>query len=138
VDLPLLEQVFRNLMDNAFAACADPVEVRVRCLQHYTDAGPWLRISVRDNGPGVSPEQGERLFEPFYTTKTKGTGLGLAIVKRIVEAHGGHVALASESGGGLEVVIDLPGRVSSNGSAATDSTGGRRGIPADVHGGSPG
>lgn len=139
VDISQLEQVFRNLYDNALAACPDPVEVRVRCQSVYTDAGPQLRVSVRDNGPGVPAEQSKRIFEPFYTTKTKGTGLGLAIVQRIVQAHGGRIALGAEAeDNGLEIVIDMPRRVVLDGPAAADSAGRRRGIPADVHGGSPG
>ena len=48
-----------------------------------------LLLTVRDNGPGLSAEQRQKIFEPFYTTKTKGTGLGMAIVKRIMDAHDG-------------------------------------------------
>ena len=63
---------------------------------------------VRDNGPGLSPEQRDKIFESFYTTKTRGTGLGMAIVKRIVEAHGGQVGLGDAEGRGAEIVLTLP------------------------------
>ena len=70
-----------------------------------------IRVSVRDNGPGLSQEQRERMFEPFYTTKTKGTGLGLAIAQRIVEAHGGQITVGEKtSAHGAEIVVTLPHR----------------------------
>ena len=61
---------------------------------------------MRDNGPGFPEEMRRRAFEPFQTTKPTGTGLGMAISRRIVEAHGGEVALGDGPGG--EVVITLP------------------------------
>jgi signal transduction histidine kinase len=116
-----LEQVFRNVFENALAACADPVRVVVRCQAAELDGRPAVRVAVRDNGPGLGPEQRQRIFDPFFTTKTKGTGLGMAIAKRIIEAHGGRIAVgpdpdsrpppedrhAAESGG-AEIVITLP------------------------------
>jgi signal transduction histidine kinase len=103
-----LGRVFHNLLDNALAACADPVRVRVACADADLGGRPALRVAVRDNGPGLTPEQRRRLFEPFYTTKTRGSGLGLAIARRIVEAHGGQI-VASESGGpGAEILVTLP------------------------------
>jgi PAS domain S-box-containing protein len=103
-----LGQVFRNLFDNALAACPDPVRVRVRCGDAEVAGGPGLRVTVEDNGPGLDEEQRRRLFEPFYTTKTRGTGLGLAIARRIVEAHGGQIAAADRSPPGAEIVFTLP------------------------------
>ena len=67
-----------------------------------------IRIAFRDNGPGLNAEQKQRIFDPFFTTKTKGTGLGMAIAKRIVEAHGGQIAVATDSGRGAEILITLP------------------------------
>ena len=93
VDPLRLEQVFRNLLENSLAACRDPVEIAIHCTAAEVDGHPGLRVAVRDHGPGLGPEQRQRLFEPFYTTKTKGTGLGMAITKRIVEAHGGRIAV---------------------------------------------
>lgn len=106
VDQFRLEQVFRNIFDNALAACADPVQIVVHCVKSSLNGRPAVRISVRDNGPGLSPEQQQRIFEPFFTTKTKGTGLGMAIAKRIIDAHSGQIT--ARVGPGAEIVIDLP------------------------------
>src|SRR5262249_31868393 len=81
------------ILENALAACRDPVQITIGCAETVLRGRPALRIVVRDNGPGLTPEQQQRIFEPFYTTKTKGTGLGMAIAKRIVEAHGGQIAV---------------------------------------------
>lgn len=108
VDPSRMGQVFRNLLENALAACADPVEIAITCAADELEGQAALRIAVRDNGPGLAPEQRARVFEAFYTTKTKGTGLGLAISRRIVEAHGGRIALAESNGQGAEFLIILP------------------------------
>jgi two-component system sensor kinase FixL len=108
VDAFRLEQVFRNILENALAACSDPVEITVICSSVQLEGQPALRIAVRDNGPGLNPEQRQRIFEPFFTTKTKGTGLGMAIAKRIVEAHGGQIAVATLPGPGAEIQLLLP------------------------------
>jgi PAS domain S-box-containing protein len=117
-----LEQVFRNILENALAACPDPVSVTISCAEAELEGRPALRVSVCDNGPGLSGEQRQRIFEPFYTTKTKGTGLGMAIAQRIVEAHGGHIVVGDSSVGGVpppnprpgpgaEILITLPREV---------------------------
>jgi signal transduction histidine kinase len=63
---------------------------------------------VSDNGPGIAPEQRAQVFEPFFTTKAKGTGLGMAIAKRIVEAHGGRIAVGDVRGPGAVFLITIP------------------------------
>lgn len=108
IDSFRLEQVFRNILENALAACKDPVEIRVICSTAQMEGRPALRIAVRDNGPGLNPDQQRRIFEPFFTTKTKGTGLGMAIAQRIVEAHGGQLAVGAPTGPGAEILILLP------------------------------
>jgi PAS domain S-box-containing protein len=108
VDPSRLEQVFCNLLENSLAACPDPVAITIGCAPAEVDGHPGLRVAVRDDGPGLDPEQRQRLFEPFYTTKTKGTGLGLAIAQRIVEAHGGRIAVGEGGGPGAEILLTLP------------------------------
>jgi signal transduction histidine kinase len=65
-------------------------------------------LSVSDTGPGLDPRVRARLFTPYFSTKSSGTGLGLAIVRRAVEAHGGHVEVASAPGAGTTFTIHLP------------------------------
>lgn len=103
-----LQQVFRNVFENALAACQDPVQITIACLSTSLFGKPALRIIVGDNGPGMNTEQQLRVFEPFFTTKTKGTGLGMAIAKRIVEAHGGTIAVGAGAVGGAEIIFTLP------------------------------
>jgi two-component system, LuxR family, sensor kinase FixL len=108
VDLFSLERVFRNIFENSLAACRDPVEIDIRCAEAKLAGRPALQIAVRDNGPGLTPEQKQKIFNPFYTTKREGTGLGMAIAKRIVEAHGGKIAIGNDGRPGAEIVITLP------------------------------
>lgn len=108
IDTFALEQVFRNVFENSLAACKDPVRIHVSYREVDSKADPALVVSIRDNGPGLDPEQRSRIFEPFFTTKTKGTGLGMAIAKRLVDAHGGTIALGTELGSGAELVITIP------------------------------
>ena len=108
VDQFRFEQVFRNILENSLAACADPVRIDVRCGDTEISGRPAIQVAVRDNGPGLNAEQKQRIFDPFYTTKTKGTGLGMAIAKRIVEAHGGTIEVGSTEGAGAQIRIVLP------------------------------
>ena len=108
VDPFRLEQVFRNILENSLAACRDPVEIAIRCHPWEVDGYPALRVVVHNQGPGLGPEQKQRLFEPFYTTKSPGSGLGMAITKRIVEAHGGRIAVGEDDGPGAEIILTLP------------------------------
>lgn len=102
-----LVQLFRNLLENSLAACADPVRIGIRCREVTQNEGPALEIAVRDNGPGLSVNARQSVFEPFFTTKTKGTGLGMAIARQIVDAHGGQIELGAADRG-AEFIITLP------------------------------
>lgn len=107
VDWFAMGQVFRNIFENAIAACPDPGEITLHCRPAKFDGKAAIEIAVRDNGPGLSPEARERVFDAFFTTKTKGTGLGMAIAKRLVEAHGGTIVVGNSSGG-AQFIITLP------------------------------
>ncbi len=103
-----LEQLFRNVLENAIAACEKSGQIDIHVQAGKLGEKDALVVSVRDDGAGLPAEVAEQMFDPFFTTKTKGTGLGLAIVRRIVEAHGGTVHAGNHAAGGAEVVVALP------------------------------
>ncbi len=111
VDRFRMVQVFRNLFENSLAACKDPTRIEI-AVKRNSEVGRdgWL-VTLRDNGPGLTTVQEERVFEPFFTTKAKGTGLGMAIAKRIVEAHGGWIAVAGSERPGAAFDVFLPHRL---------------------------
>jgi two-component system sensor kinase FixL len=108
VDQLRMERVFCNLLDNSLAACPDPVAIQALWSDVRLDDHPALELTLFDNGPGFSDELRKRIFEPFFTTKPKGTGLGLAITKRIIESHGGRIAVGNRRHAGAEFIITLP------------------------------
>lgn len=110
VDKPRIAQVVRNILENACAACPDGGFIRVGISETTLGDRPALSVSFRDNGSGLSAEQRRKLFEPFYSTKSKGTGLGMAIAKRIVDAHGGEISVGRSGPPGAEIVVKLPRR----------------------------
>ena len=69
---------------------------------------PQISVEVRDNGPGIAPDDLERIFSPFFTTKPQGTGLGLAIVRKVVDAHDGRIDAVSAPGRGATFKVTLP------------------------------
>jgi signal transduction histidine kinase len=103
VDAGRLERVFRNLFENSLDACPEPVEIIIDC--HANEKS--VNIVVSDNGPGLPPEDKDKLFDAFFTTKADGTGLGLSITRRIIEAHDGTI-IAASSDRGARFVITLP------------------------------
>lgn len=106
-----LRQVLVNLALNAIEAMDDGGELRLRVA---AGADGSTTFSVRDTGPGVSPDERERIFSAFYTTKPNGTGLGLAVAQDIVSAHGGRLVLESDVGRGSTFVVSLPARPERN------------------------
>ena len=67
-----------------------------------------VKLTVKDNGPGIASDVRDRVFEPFFTSKLRGSGLGLYLVREIVLAHGGAIALAGNGGRGTSVVMHWP------------------------------
>ena len=110
-DVQQLEQVVRNLVDNALKYGSPETDVEV-VLDRSRDG--QARITVTDEGEGIAPEQIPHLTRRFYRTDpgrsraSGGTGLGLAIVKHIVERHRGRLDISSEIGKGTQVIVRLP------------------------------
>lgn len=104
VDAEQLRGVLLNLLLNAAQAMNAKGRVEVQAI--LSDSH-WI-ISISDQGPGVSKEAREKLFQPFFTTKHRGTGLGLAIAKRVIEGHGGSIELQWPSAGGTRAVVTIP------------------------------
>ncbi len=100
-DRALLRQVIHNLMQNAIDATAGVASKNIQTIQVCTRKtallGGALQFSVRDSGSGINQTVRNRIFEPYVTTKPKGTGLGLAIVKKIIDEHGGSIAIDNNS-----------------------------------------
>ena len=108
VDEKQLQQVFFNVIINAVQAMKSSGTLLLQTDLGRVDERPVVRILIGDSGPGIPPDDLERIFQPFYTTKTQGTGLGLAICRQLMEQQGGTIRIASKVGEGTRVVIELP------------------------------
>jgi signal transduction histidine kinase len=131
VDPGLFSRAISNLVANAAEACQGKGHVDI-CLsptRHFTDIThieksgsqlmpseveltekDYLRIRIKDDGPGIAPEVQERIFIPFYTTKKRGTGIGLPMTQKVIHSHSGVIDLKSAPGAGTEFVIQIPVR----------------------------
>lgn len=122
VDQEQVRQVIWNLLVNALEAMEEKGKITLTALteQYQGKTHPALgalsqdcplcvRISIKDNGVGISPENLERIFEPFFSTKMGGTGFGLPTAHKIIESHKGKIKVASHPGRGTTFTIWLPG-----------------------------
>jgi signal transduction histidine kinase len=103
-DISQMKQALLNLLVNAMDASREGSAITVKT----ESADRRMRISVRDSGAGIPQGEIEKIFKPFYTTKTRGAGLGLAIVERIVKEHGGEIRVESAKGKGTTFTLELP------------------------------
>jgi nitrogen fixation/metabolism regulation signal transduction histidine kinase len=107
VDAQQIKRVLINLLDNALQAMAGMDKKRLAVECEVLPDRQVVRITVADSGRGISREDRERLFSPYFSTRKDGTGLGLAISSRIVADHGGHIG-AESNGAGARFVVELP------------------------------
>ena len=116
VDVELFERAIANLVDNALKFCPPGATIALHAAQTATPQGAEVQVTVSDTGPGIPSADLPHLFDRFYQSRQSvapatgegGRGLGLAIVKRIVELHGGSVAVESAPGAGTRVILTLP------------------------------
>ena len=103
-DADMLRIVFQNLLINS--AHAMKGKGRIRVAVGTIDAA--CQIAFTDSGPGIPTEIREKIFTPFFTTKSRGSGLGLPTAKRLIEAHDGQIAIDCPAAGGTSVLVKLP------------------------------
>jgi two-component system, NtrC family, sensor histidine kinase HydH len=110
VDVGQIQQVIYNLIVNALDAlpAGGEVTVDIALERNHPEANAVAIIQVKDNGPGLPSSLGDRIFEPFISSKVAGLGLGLSICRRIVEAHGGELFGANHPEGGAIFTVKLP------------------------------
>ena len=106
LDKEQMKRVFVNLIDNALEAMGAKGEIAIatRYLSHLQ----MMRVEVTDDGPGIAPDDKEKLFLPYFSTKKRGTGLGLAIVNRIISDHHGYIRVEDNQPRGTRFIIELP------------------------------
>ena len=97
-----------NILNNACQAIGDQGDIYIKT--EFMSEEKQVRIQIKDNGSGIEKDNLEKIFDPFYTTKTvgEGTGLGLSISYGIVKSHGGLITVESKEGEGTTFLIDLP------------------------------
>lgn len=104
IDRDEMRQVFLNIVSNAYQAMD---KTGILTLRSKNSSGR-VEVRISDTGCGIAPENLKKLYQPFFSTKSKGTGLGLAVVKRVVERHGGSIAIESQVGKGTTFIIGVP------------------------------
>jgi signal transduction histidine kinase len=108
-DTPQMKTCFLNILTNAVQAMPDGGRIRIAAQRvRKPDRQEWLEIRFADTGPGIPPQDREKVFAPYFSTKTTGFGLGLAITRKIVEDHGGRIYVSGGGTYGAEMVVELP------------------------------
>ncbi len=102
-----IEQVLRNLLENAAEASSQDGAITVNIYPSWIGTSAATSVEIRDCGKGIPPHQMERIFEPFFTTRPRGTGLGLPIARRLAEGHGGSLCL-QDADPGVCAMLVLP------------------------------
>jgi signal transduction histidine kinase len=125
VDENQIEQVFLNFFLNAFDAIGKSGKIQV-VAENASESNPildrrnrmtsplsnrYIQISIKDSGVGMPEGLREKIYDPFFTTKSNGTGLGLSIVYQIIREHGGQIEVRSEENKGTEFIVLLPAYV---------------------------
>ncbi|MBI5844319.1 MAG: histidine kinase [Deltaproteobacteria bacterium] len=104
-----LKEVLANLLVNSCEAMAQGGKISIReSVENTPEGGGFVSVEYSDNGPGISPELAEKIFEPFFSTKEEGSGLGLSIAKRVMDEHGGSIRILSTAGSGATFVLKVP------------------------------
>jgi signal transduction histidine kinase len=132
MDAVLIKRLVCNLLSNAIDAspAGSEVEARLTPLPKTEPNRDWHRLQIIDHGEGISAENLQRVFTPYFTTKNtgdgkRGFGLGLAIARKIVHLHGGNLSISSKEKKGTTMQVDLPSRLNQGQAASPPSAGPR-------------
>ena len=106
-DPTLIEEMILNLLNNA-AAAMKTMEKGKKIVVTSSVEGDGIILTVSDSGPGITPEIKDKIFDPYFTTKSDGTGIGLSISHRIVTDHGGSLTVSDSDLGGAEFRVKIP------------------------------
>jgi signal transduction histidine kinase len=118
-----LHRAVLNVVTNALDACENRTDGAVSVTTEHAASEGLVRITVADNGSGIAPEDQEKVFNIFVSTKGgRGTGLGLPVSQKIVKEHGGQIRLESEMGKGSRFIFELPAISGEPGAAAAGKT----------------
>ena len=107
IDSQLIEQVLLNMLTNAAEALKDIQGRKAIAIASTMEKDKIIR-RIGDSGPGVEADIQEKIFDPFYTTRTDGSGIGLSICQRIISDHGGRIEVSKSELGGAEFIIRIP------------------------------
>lgn len=109
IDPSQAKQLFLNLFLNALEAMTSGGRLAVRILRSHRQGQPWIQVAVSDTGPGIPDAIRAKIFEPFFSTKTRGSGLGLAICSSITDAHRGTIRIETVTPGvGTTILVEFP------------------------------
>ena len=107
-DYQQMQQVFLNIILNAFQAMSDGGVLSITTARSHRDDGEFVRIDISDTGLGIPPQVLSKIFTPFFTTKAQGTGLGLPICSKLVHLHNGDIRVTSDHDKGTIFTVELP------------------------------
>ena len=109
IDSAQAKQLFLNLFLNAIEAMTLGGQLTIELSRVYRQGTSWIQVTVSDSGPGIPESIRSKVFEPFFSTKTRGSGLGLAICRSIADAHKGTLRVKNRAQGvGANVIAEFP------------------------------
>ena len=106
LDVEQIKRVFINIMDNALQVMGNQGEIEI--VTRYNTESKFITVEIADSGPGISDEDKQKVFQPYFSKKSSGTGLGMAIAYNVVEEHNGMISISDNQPHGARFVIELP------------------------------
>jgi two-component system nitrogen regulation sensor histidine kinase NtrY len=106
MDVEQMKRIFVNIIDNAVESMGEKGTLEIS--SKYDKESQFIRIEIADDGPGISDEDKQKLFIPYFSNKSTGTGLGLSIAHNIIEEHNGIISVVDNSPRGARFIIEIP------------------------------